>query len=56
MLVLARRVEQEILIRVPGRDKPIVIKVLSIGGGHVKLGFAAEDDIEIMREELVDEG
>lgn len=57
MLVLDRKVEQEVLIRVPGRE-PIVVKVLSIGERRVKLGFAADDDIEIFRMELlsVDDG
>lgn len=52
MLVLHRKVEQEVLIRVPGRDEPIVVKVLEMGRAWVKLGFAAEDDVRILREEL----
>ncbi len=56
MLVLARKVEQEVLIRVPGRDKPIIVSLLSIGRSSAALGFAADKDIEIMRKELVEGG
>lgn len=54
MLVLERKAEQEVLIRVPSRKEPIVVKVLWVGGRRVKLGFAAEDDIEIFRKELTE--
>jgi carbon storage regulator CsrA len=52
MLVLHRKVEQEVVIRVPGRDAPIVVSVLKVGGTWVRLGFAAGDDVRILREEL----
>ncbi len=52
MLVLHRKVEQEVLIRVPGRAEPIVISVIEAGRTWVKLGFAAGDDVQILREEL----
>ncbi len=55
MPVLNRRVRQEVIIRVPGRDKPILVSLLSVTGKSAALGFAAEEDIEIMRKELVDE-
>lgn len=54
MLVLRRKPDQEVVIRVPGRDKPIVVGVLSIDRRSVALGFAADADIEIMRKELVE--
>lgn len=54
MLVLDRKVEQEILIQVPGRE-PIVMKVLSVGEKRAKLGFDADDDIKIFRKELVED-
>jgi carbon storage regulator CsrA len=52
LLVLHRRVEQEVLIRVPGRDEPIVVSVLEVGRTWVKLGFAAGADVRILRKEL----
>lgn len=54
MLVLDRKVEQEVVIQVPGRKEPIVIKVLWFGDRRVRLGVAADADIEIMRKELVE--
>lgn len=53
MLVLDRKREQEVLIRVPGRE-PIVVKVLNIGEKRIRLGFAADADIEILRKELTE--
>ena len=52
MLVLRRKIDQEVLIRVPGRKEPIVVKVLEVGRKWVRLGFAAGDDVKILREEL----
>ena len=54
MLVLTRKVDEEIVIQVPGRKEPIVVKVLSVVRGRVSLGVAADADIEIMRKELVE--
>jgi len=50
MLVLTRRIQESIII-----DGDIKITVLGIERGHIKLGFDAPDDIEIMREELLEE-
>ncbi len=50
MLVLTRRIQESIII-----DGDIKITVLGIERGHIKLGFEAPDDIEIMREELLEE-
>lgn len=52
MLVLRRKIAEEVLIRVPGRDEPIVVSVVEMGRGWVRLGFAAGDDVRILREEL----
>lgn len=56
MLVLDRKREEEILLRVPGRQEPIVVKVLWVGERRVRLGVAADADIEILRKELVEGG
>lgn len=52
MLVLRRKVREEVVIRVPGREEPIVVSVLEVGRGWVRLGFAAAGDVQIMRKEL----
>ncbi len=52
MLVLHRRIKQEVLMHVPGRQEPIVVAVIALGGGWVKLGFAAPSDVRVVRGEL----
>ena len=52
MLVLSRCIEQSILI---GPSKTVTtVKVVRIGDGRVRLGFIADDGVEIWREELAD--
>ena len=52
MLTLKRKAFESILIRIPGRSMPVVVKVMSAINGSAKLSFEAEDDIIILREEL----
>ncbi len=52
MLVLKRRVDQEVVIRVPGREEPVIIKVIDVYRASVRLGFAAGGDVKILRKEL----
>lgn len=58
MLVLARHATGQILIFVPGRERAIRLAVLEIRRAPtpsldvVKLGFDAETDIRILREEI----
>ena len=59
MLVLTRREEQSIVIRVPGVHEPIVVMVLSVRRrGHstngVRLGIAAPRSVVVDREEVDD--
>ena len=49
MLILTRRKEESIII-----DGNIKITVLGVDRGHVKLGFEAPEDVNIVREELLD--
>lgn len=54
MLLLSRQVDQKVVIRVPRRKRPIVIMVTAIEREYrTILGFDADDDIEILRDELV---
>ena len=57
MLKLRRKPGQEVYITIPGRKKAIRITVLAFlpDAGHgpeVQLGFDAENDIDILRDEL----
>lgn len=49
MLVLSRKVGEEIII-----DDRIRVRVLSIQGNQVRLGFVAPRDVQIHRDELLD--
>jgi len=49
MLILTRRNEESIFI-----NGNIKVTVLGVDRGYVKLGFEAPDDVEIMREELLE--
>jgi carbon storage regulator len=51
MLVLSRKVGEEIII---GDD--IRVRVLSVQGNQIRLGFVAPRDVEIQRQELLDPG
>lgn len=52
MLVLTRKSEEKIVI---GNKNKVVITVLKVQGGMVSLGFKADPDIPIHREELLAE-
>ena len=49
MLILTRRPEESIII-----DGDIKLKILSVRGNQVRIGFEAPSDVTIMREELLD--
>ncbi len=51
MLVLSRKVGEEIVI-----GSNIRVRVLSVQGNQIRLGFIAPRDIEIQREELLAPG
>ena len=53
MLVLARTTGEGIVIRIPGYEVPIVIRVVHAGDSkYIRLGFEAPVDIDIIREEM----
>lgn len=51
MLILSRRNGEKILLSIEGR-KPIEVVVSAIRGNVVRLGFEAEKDVVILREEV----
>jgi carbon storage regulator len=51
MLVLSRKVGEEIVI-----GSNIRVRVLSVQGNQIRLGFVAPRDVEIQREELLAPG
>jgi carbon storage regulator CsrA len=53
MLVLSRKKDQSILLKVPGHTRPIKITVGRIDNNNrVRLGIEAEKNITILRSEL----
>ena len=53
MLVLTRRPGQSVFINIPGIIAPVEVMVLSDENGHVRLGFRALPEIQILRSELM---
>jgi carbon storage regulator len=50
VLVLSRRVDESVHL-----GDSIMVRILSIQGGHVRLGLIAPSEIRILRSELVDQ-
>lgn len=53
MLVLSRRLDEEIVIEIPGCE-PVVVAVVRLGGGSVRLGVSAPVEVGIHRGEVFD--
>jgi len=49
MLVLSRKLQEELCI-----SPDIIIKVISIGGGRVRLGITAPAHVRVLRREAVE--
>lgn len=53
MLVLSRKKDEKIFIRLPEREKPIEITIVRVDNlNKVRLGIVAESDVTILRSEL----
>ena len=52
MLVVSRKTREQIIIRIPERDEPIVITTLLIDRNQVRICIDADSDILINREEV----
>lgn len=55
MLSLARKVEEDVYIKVPPSrdDQYIAIKVMRVSRNRVQLGFVADDDVTIWRDDYM---
>lgn len=53
MLVLARHVNEWIVVLVGGKQVRITVKDTGRRNGIVRLGFIADDDVVILREEII---
>ncbi|MFC1772639.1 carbon storage regulator [Pseudomonadota bacterium] len=53
MLILTRRIGENIIIELPTGEQ-IQVAVLGVKGNQVRIGTQAPDDIQIMREELLE--
>ena len=54
MLVLSRKEDEAIIIKLPN-GRQIDVIVTQIDGNQVRIGVDADEDVKIMREELLDE-
>ena len=53
MLMLTRRVGESIIIETPAGER-ITVTVLGVKGNQVRIGTDAPDDVNIVREELLE--
>lgn len=54
MLVLSRRRDEKVLIKVPGMEGEIEITIVQIDQSRVRLGFMAPAEVTILRSELME--
>lgn len=54
MLVLSRKPDEKILLQVKGMEQDIELTVVKIDHNKVRLGINANDDVTILRSELVE--
>ncbi|MEL7623603.1 MAG: carbon storage regulator [Clostridiales bacterium] len=52
MLILSRKVNESLIISVPGQEEPIEIVVTELNSGQVRLGIQASRGCKIWRKEL----
>jgi len=52
MLIVSRKIGEVVLIRVPGVQEPIRVKLVKLRRSKARLGFEASGDVEIIRAEL----
>lgn len=54
MLILSRRRNEDVIITTPSGEK-VLVRIIDIRGDKVRIGFHADERIEIMRRELLEE-
>jgi carbon storage regulator len=52
MLVLSRKKDEKIIVKVPGIEEEIELTVVQIDSNRVRLGFNAPPRVTILRSEL----
>lgn len=52
MLVISRRENEEIVVRVPNYPHPIVVRIADIRGNKVRISIEAPKDVTIDRREV----
>jgi carbon storage regulator len=52
MLVLSRRKDETVLVKVPGLGEDIEITIVQIDSSRVRVGFKAPPNVAILRQEL----
>jgi len=54
MLVINRKVKQEIVLTHEALGEPIVFSLQKVSGSYAKIGIEAPDDVRILRSELLE--
>lgn len=54
MLVLTCRIDEAVILTVPGLDRPITVKIVNVRQGRTQVGFDAPRNVTILRENLTD--
>lgn len=53
MLVLSRKKDEKIIVKIPGVSDLVEITVVGIEQNRIKLGFEADPSVTILRKELI---
>jgi carbon storage regulator CsrA len=53
MLVLTRKIGEKVIVKVPGMESLIEVQIVNVrGNGVTKIGFKADPEVRIAREEV----
>jgi sRNA-binding carbon storage regulator CsrA len=55
MLVLERRINEDVVLTIPGWKRPIIVRVCKLGNGWAKIGFDGPSSVRIARREIIKE-
>lgn len=54
MLVIKRKIKEEIVLTHESIEEPIVLSLQKVSGSYAKIGIEASEDVRIIRSELLD--